>query len=67
MRDIGRQGDINAESEAFLLQIGIDYSAFTPEVIADLPQLPDSGWQIPPEVGVLAVIMIVVLRLDDCL
>ncbi|KAF2352189.1 DIS3-like exonuclease 2 [Trinorchestia longiramus] len=44
--DIGRQGDILAESDAFLLQIGIDSSEFPEEVVA---QLPPTGWTIPPE------------------
>ncbi|XP_047737406.1 uncharacterized protein LOC108673168 isoform X2 [Hyalella azteca] len=44
--DIGRQGDISAESDAFLLQIGIDTSDFPAEVVA---QLPGKEWTIPPE------------------
>ena len=50
MRDIGRQGDIGAESEAFLLQIGIDSLAFPEEVVSELPVVPSAGWKIPAEV-----------------
>lgn len=49
VRDIGRHGDILAESEAFLLEIGIDYSEFPAEVLQELPVVPDSGWTIPEE------------------
>lgn len=51
VRDIGRHGDIMAESEAFLLEIGIDYSEFPQEVLVELPVVPEVGWSIPEEVS----------------
>lgn len=48
MRDVGAVGDIEAETEAFLQEYGIDHREFPEEVTKHLPQLP---WSIPAEVS----------------
>lgn len=45
-RSIGQDGDIEAETEAILMENGIDYSEFNDEVIQSLPKTP---WFIPKE------------------
>ncbi|RNA34144.1 DIS3-like exonuclease 2 isoform X1 [Brachionus plicatilis] len=45
-RSIGQDGNIEAETEAILMENGIDYSEFTDEVIQSLPATP---WSIPQE------------------
>lgn len=46
VRDIGLVGDIEAETEALLLENGVDYSEFPEAVTKDLPTVP---WSIPPQ------------------
>ncbi|XP_063604806.1 DIS3-like exonuclease 2 isoform X3 [Penaeus indicus] len=46
VRDVGAVGDIEAETEAFLQEYGIDHREFPEEVTKHLPQLP---WSIPAE------------------
>ena len=55
VREIGKQGEINAEMQAFLLQIGIDFQDFTHDVLSDLPRVPKQGWEIPAAVSVTFV------------
>jgi len=43
---VGESGDLEVETIALLLEHGVDYSPFSREVLADLPQLP---WTIPTE------------------
>jgi len=50
IRDIGASGELNAEMEAYLLQMGIDSSPFPERVQKDLATIPEEGWTIPPEV-----------------
>jgi len=49
VEDIGVQGNIDAESKAFLLQSGIDITDFKAEAMADLPEVGRDGWSIPEE------------------
>ena len=51
VREIGQHGNIVAETEAFLLQVGVDSSPFPDKVLGDLPTIPEGGWTIPPEVS----------------
>ncbi|KAG7153782.1 DIS3-like exonuclease 2-like [Homarus americanus] len=44
VRDVGAAGDVEAETEAMLLEHGIDYAEFPDTVLQDLPSLP---WSIP--------------------
>lgn len=46
MRSIGQDGNIEAETEAILMENGIDYSEFSDEVIQSLPTTP---WSIPQQ------------------
>ncbi|XP_071522150.1 uncharacterized protein [Panulirus ornatus] len=46
VRDVGAVGDVEAETEAMLLEHGIDYAEFPDTVLQDLPSLP---WSIPLE------------------
>ena len=48
MKDIGGVGDIEAETQAMLMEYGIDESDFPENTLRDLPSLP---WSIPKEVG----------------
>lgn len=43
-RCIGKDGDVEVETEAFLIENGIDFSEFKDEVVKSLPQVP---WKIP--------------------
>nr|CAG4650070.1 EOG090X047D [Sida crystallina] len=43
---VGESGDLESETIALLLEHSVDYSPFSAEVLADLPQLP---WTIPAE------------------
>lgn len=44
VRDVGAIGDVEAETEAMLLEYGVDYAEFPDTVLQDLPSLP---WSIP--------------------
>lgn len=44
VRDVGAVGDVEVETEAMLLEHGIDYAEFPDTVLQDLPSLP---WSIP--------------------
>ncbi|XP_066958453.1 DIS3-like exonuclease 2 isoform X9 [Macrobrachium rosenbergii] len=46
VRDIGQVGDIEAETEALLMENDVDYSEFPEAVTKDLPSIP---WSIPPK------------------
>ncbi|XP_068219818.1 uncharacterized protein Dis3l2 isoform X3 [Palaemon carinicauda] len=46
VRDIGQVGDIEAETEALLMENDVDYSEFPEAVTKDLPSIP---WSIPPQ------------------
>ena len=45
MRSLGEAGEIERESEAFLIENDVDYSEFQPEVLECLPK--KSPWSIP--------------------
>ena len=45
MRSLGEAGEIERESEAFLIENDVDYSEFQSEVLECLPK--QSPWTIP--------------------
>lgn len=47
MKSLGQAGVIEPETEAMLMEYDVDYSEFTDEVLACLPQ--GRPWTIPPE------------------
>lgn len=47
MKSLGQAGVIEPETEAMLIEYDVDYSEFTDEVLACLPQ--GRPWTIPPE------------------
>lgn len=48
LRDLGGSGEVECETEAMLLEQGVDYSEFPDAALAHLPPLP---WSIPPQVS----------------
>ncbi|KAK3885314.1 hypothetical protein Pcinc_010457 [Petrolisthes cinctipes] len=46
LRDLGGSGEVDSETEAMLLEQGVDHSEFPDAVLAHLPLLP---WSIPPQ------------------